>query len=168
MAKTKEIRYTKERGQFICEKIEDGMNVVEICKKYPDQTPSAKSIYRWRRKYPEFKEQYDLAYSSKVMQDLDKLKELVETPLPTRAKLEEEIGDAISDREFGYYLNQWCKRLERRVNQERWSIEKVASKIVPELNDKIKVEGDVGPQIVIQDFASMPKAKTEDDKPVKH
>ena len=68
----KYLKYTKALGEHVCSKIEQGENLIEICNKYNKTlvgdapTLKSNSIHKWKRDHPEFKEQYDIAYTSNL------------------------------------------------------------------------------------------------------
>lgn len=62
-----ESTYTTEVGQLICDKLEEGMSLRAISRDYKEQgVPSLKTILHWLRRFPEFKEQYDIARKSQL------------------------------------------------------------------------------------------------------
>lgn len=78
MALTKEelfcTKYTKALGRAIAQKVEEGYCVKEICEQLkPRGFPNEKTIYRWKKKYPEFKEVLDRAYQDLIFKMMDEM-----------------------------------------------------------------------------------------------
>lgn len=74
-----ESTYTEEVGQLICDKLEEGMSLRAICREYKEQgVPNVKTILRWLRRFPEFKEQYDTARKSQLELIADEILEIAD------------------------------------------------------------------------------------------
>lgn len=71
--------YTPEVGQLICDKLEEGMSLRAISRLHKeDGVPNIKTILRWLRVWPEFKEQYDIARKSQLELIADELLEIAD------------------------------------------------------------------------------------------
>lgn len=71
--------YTVEVGQLICDKLEEGLSLRAICRLHKeDGVPNIKTILRWLRVWPEFKEQYDIARKSQLELIADELLEIAD------------------------------------------------------------------------------------------
>src|SRR5574338_1428149 len=57
------IKYNAGCVAFICDHIEDGMTLAEICRKFPSEVPTEKMVYTWKKKYPDFAVKFHEAYS---------------------------------------------------------------------------------------------------------
>lgn len=93
------LKYNKGVVDFIIDHIEDGMTLSAICKHYPEQVPTEKMIYTWKKKYPDFKQKIDEAYETFLYKKIDEHEELSKECLELEHKLEEaykQIGDELS------------------------------------------------------------------------
>lgn len=162
----KKVFYTEELGEWICEKIEEGCSVAEICRKYPKKMPDEKSIYRWKRAHPKFLDRFNIAYQTKMYKHIDELYELMNAPLPTPEALEQELGLTFQNPGVcKSYLNAYLQQRRLKIDTLKFLTAKLAPKLVPELSDKIKVEGDSKHtiQVVLPDW-SQPARTIEHDE----
>ncbi len=154
---SKPIRYSKKIAKFICDKLEEGMEITKICAKYPDM-PHAKSIYRWRRKIPEFKVQYDTARQTQCYLWMDEHEELSKMPPPSILDVMDEYG--FTDTTLGkIQLNTIMNQRRERISSLKFNIAKLAPKMVPELSDKLTIEHENAPNINILNY-SLPEGTT--------
>lgn len=155
------VRYSSELADFICSKVEKGLTLTDICRKYKSKMPDRATIYQWRRKRPGFKEQFDTAYQTKLYGHLDEIYELMDAPLPTpdevRAKYGIESDDMKSLKTY-LYAEQQNRRL--KVDSLKFITSKIMPKMVPEMSDKIKVDHEVkGMVFQLQDWSPPKIAK---------
>ena len=143
-ARSKPIRYTKELGRFICDKVADGLTVAEVCRKHKAKCPDSKTVYRWSHKHPEFSEQLNDAYQSWLMSKLDELEEL------STAKLD------LNDYDGDYKMAFEARRA--RMDALKFTLGKMAPILSTRFNTKQTVQHEglenLGPQIVIQSYAT--------------
>ena len=68
MAKAKKVKYSKKVAEFICSKMEEeGLLVEQVCRKYPDDTPHPKTVYKWGAENTEFAARLNTAYTVWLM-----------------------------------------------------------------------------------------------------
>jgi hypothetical protein len=169
------IRYSKALANFICEKIEDGMCVAEIVRKYGPKSkhykvPTTPTIYRWRRQHPEFKKDYDIAYQTFVYSKIDEMYSLMNEEPPTVSDIKKQTGDEDPHPSIiRSYLS--AKQQERRLKIDtlKFIAAKLAPKLVPELSDKIDVKHDIDNkiQIVMPDW-SLTADQLKETKIIEH
>ena len=70
------VTLTREVKDFILECMHQGLDVSQICKKYPTKVPARETIYRASMKDKEFAEEINGAYSVLLMIRLDALNEI--------------------------------------------------------------------------------------------
>lgn len=154
------VRYSAELADFICSKVEKGMTLTDICRKYKSKMPESKTVYQWRRTRPDFKEKYDTAYQTKLYGHLDEIMDLMDAPLPTPDEVREKYGiegDDVKSLKTYLYAEQQNRRL--KIDSLKFITSKIMPKMVPEMSDKIKVDHEVkGMTFVLQDW-STPKVE---------
>src|ERR1051326_703857 len=73
-------KYSKKLQDFIVDKIEEGMTLAEVCAEYGppkhDVVPNEKTMYRWKKKYSEFKVAIDEAYQTLIFKMMDEMNDL--------------------------------------------------------------------------------------------
>lgn len=150
----KQIKWTKKLARFICDEISSGLNVAEIKKKYPDKVPDTATIYRKRTSDPEFKEQYETAYTSYIMYMMDEYSVLSKA-------LASEVYPGVDFREAE-------AALKRRVDNLKFTIAKTSAMLTRAF-DKAQVVEHTGSveQITIQNYC-LPDIETKDSKERKH
>lgn len=142
-------KYSKKLASFICEKIEGGMTLSDVCRKYPDKVPVRRTILRWQEKNEEFKEKMDFAYQCWMQSKLDRLTYVSTAP---RLELYPDLDakDAYEARraEMDALKFMLAKMGDRMT--KRWAV-----------TQKVEVEhkGDVGPKFLIMNYA--PEVKDE-------
>lgn len=129
-------KYNKAIGEFICQKIEEGLNISEIYDKYKDMgMVEDTTIWRWRKKFPEFRIALDYAYQTyfyKLIEELDNL---------SKSKLDENMPRS--------EVNAELARRKIRVDALKFMLVKIAPKIVQEFRDSPAVAVQIAPVIEI-------------------
>lgn len=159
--------YNQGRANFICDKIADGWTLSKLCKEYSGtELPIEKTIYRWKDKYPEFREQLALAYQTHIYKQMDELRDLSEELLNAEEPTEEEIFGDCTVREGieKLKLHASMKKERRdnikiRIDAIKFSLSHLAPKLVPELKDQAKVQ--VGVSIPIINVISYKEPETK-------
>src|SRR5574338_692061 len=124
-----EPKYTRHISEFICNKVEEGLTVKEICTKYADIVPIEKTIYRWKKKYPEFHNALNASYNTFFMRLIDEVRYLMNQEVPTHLAPNEK--------------SLWLKERDQKLKTNQFLLTKIAPKFVPELQEYQK-----GPAIV--------------------
>jgi hypothetical protein len=141
----KKIRYSKKLARFICEKVAEGLTIAEICdRKYKDICPNSKSIYRWEKKYPGFKEDLTDAYELFFIRKQEEL----------------DYISSVDSRTLYPDIEDFKERSEaRRVRID--ALKFILGKLAPiltkrfQIKTKIKHEGKIdAPQIVLQTYSA--------------
>lgn len=136
--------FNKKVIDFVCEKMSQGMDIMQICKKYPDDVPHHDSFYRKIAKDTEFAATMRDAYTSLLLWRLDRLKEIAETPA----------------RELAPQLEDWREAREYKrdlVDEMKFTLGKMAPALSKffEKSSSVKVEGNIehsAPQLMIMDY----------------
>jgi len=156
MARRKPIRYTKKLKEFICTKIETGMCVADIVKKYGPKAmekpivPLERTIYRWRREHDEFREAYDIAYQTFIYGKIDEMYTLMDQPIPTVEEITKLSGESNpSPQIISRYISAWQSQQREKIGSLKFVAAKLAPKLIPELSDKMTVEHNVDQQIKV-------------------
>ena len=68
--------YSKAKAAFVLEKIETGMSVTAIHKRWPEKVPQASAVFKWARDHEDFREELDLAYDLYVKALIDEYDEI--------------------------------------------------------------------------------------------
>lgn len=143
---------TKKVQEFILDKVSDGNDVVAICDRmYKDELPHSKSVFRFARKNPEFREQLDAAY---------------DTYLRIKHAEFEHVSTAPLDELFpNLEFKAQCEARRARMQALVYILGKLASQLSRSWHTTQKVEhlGEVkGPNIVIQSYSA--PADTNEEK----
>ncbi len=132
--KTKEAifteKYSPALGRAIAEKVEDGHTIGEICNKmkvpgFPDE----KTVYRWKKKYPDFKALLNEAYQDLMFKMLDEqvtLAKELDDMTRTLTEVDSHTASAIK-------LHQTS--IKARIQVIQFTLAKIAPKIVHDLKD---------------------------------
>ena len=146
--KKNSIRYSKALGNFICDKIEDGICLAETCRKFP-KMPAESSVYDWKKMYPEFKKQIDAAYVTFFYKKIDEIEMLSKEPVP-------EGMDKMAAR-------LWLDSKRIRIDTLKFTLGKLAPKLVPDLRDMPTTAiGITAPTITIMNYSqASPQASSQ-------
>lgn len=134
------VKFSQALARVICDNVEDGITVAEQCKKNPE-LPTERTIYRWKKQYPEFSKQLFESYQIFFMKKIDEIEELSSAPLPTDM-------DKIQ-------LNAELNRRRIRIDALKFILAKIAPKMVPELRDVPTTAVAVMPQIQIVKYQEL-------------
>lgn len=144
MANKRQIRYSPKTINFIADKIESGMSLAEVCRKYSDKCPEEKTIYAWKRKHEYARIQIDSAYQTLLTSLIDRIIDLSSQPLPdTEDKME---------------LLRVEKERRLQLDSLKFLASKITPKLVPTYSDKVKIEHENAPAFVMVDY-SLPAPK---------
>lgn len=143
---TKRIRFTKKIKDFICEKIEEGLTIAEVCDRmYKDTMPNSKSVYREQKRDDDFYQQVTKSYELFFQRKFEELEYISNTPL-----------DVLYPEESDVKVKMHMQR-QRQKNLE-WQLTKIAPMMTNRFKQqatKVEHSGEVaGPQIVIQSYAT--------------
>ncbi len=139
----KQIRFTDSVTKFILDKMTEGFDIAQICYKWPDKVPHAKSIYRKSLDDAEFAAKIDQAYTVLLMHRLDELHSL-------SGKLASEVYPNADWREAE-------AALKRQIDEAKFVLGKMAPVLSKRFNktEKIELSGQaLAPQIAIVSYLS--------------
>lgn len=141
------VKLSKAIVSFLCDKIEDGITISKICKEYKhhELVPEEKTIYRWKKKYPEFKVALNEAYQTFFYKKMDELEDLSEE----YKQIEEELAvlsdaagkDRVHFNKFKAALmssKDHRDNVKMRIDTLKFILGKLAPKLVTELADQSK------------------------------
>lgn len=116
--------YTRELAQEICDAIaSDSKGLKTLCKENV-HWPHRNNIYKWLRKYPDFRCMY-------VQSKEDQIETLVDEILEIADDISHDTVTKIDDKgvEKEVYNSEWVNRSRLRIDTRKW----LASKLVPRL-----------------------------------
>ena len=138
------IELTREVKDFILQCMHEGLDVSQICKKYPTKVPARETIYRASMKDKEFAEEINSAYSVLLMIRLDALNEL-------SSKTASEAYTGIDWREAE-------ATLKRQIDALKFVLGKMAPILSARFNKIEKVEvtnnGQIDHRVVVMSYAT--------------
>jgi hypothetical protein len=156
--KRKYLKYTNKLAEYVLERMESGKNLIEICREYNsglpegDATLKPNSIHKWKRDHPDFKEQYNTAYESRIQYMSEYIDDLAHTPLP-------ETGDHKRD-------NLELTRRKMIIDTIKFELAKLNAS---RFKQEVKVTHDNAPQIIVQSYAVPDlEANSEEDSEELH
>lgn len=141
------VKYSEALSNVICDNVEDGITVAELCRNpaYKEHGfPIERTIYRWKKQYPEFKVKLETAYQTLFYRKIDELDYLA------KLKYEPEPGD---DPKV-----QWAKArafddsIKRQIDVIKYTLANIASKLVPELRNSPTTAIQVQPIINVLNY----------------
>lgn len=145
--------FTKKLKDFICEKLTEGFTVAEICdRKYKDETPDSKSVYRHARNNEEFRNQLNESYELFFMRKIEEIEYVSSTDSLT---LYPHLSDA----------RERFEARRTRLDTLKFLVGKMAPMFSERFTTTAKIEhkGELkGPNIVIQSYATEIATKKED------
>lgn len=145
-------KYSKKIQEFIVDKIEDGLNLHEVCERYgpPNGSiiPNEKTLYRWKKKYPDFKAAIHEAYENlmfKWTEEMDTLSRTIKSLDSQYTDIESEYDKLINDNEFFAAKALMLKTASKikdtrdgakvRLRALEFMITRIASRFVPEFKE---------------------------------
>lgn len=156
-------KYSKKVVEFIVDKIEDGLTLAEVCEKFgppnSDMIPNEKTLYRWQKKYPEFKEAVRDAYKTLLVRLVDEKLRLAQRGLELSSIINETEDsldvDGNSDQAVSNAIRKAKFELDAIKIKQRaleFTLTRIAPKFVPELQDTPKNVKEEAPQIIIKQY----------------
>ncbi len=137
-------KFTKALGSYICEKVEDGISVRALCKGNTSHGMiNEATVYRWKKQYPEFKSELDAAYRTYVFKQMDEINELSLEFMQITKKMKE------CSKEEAMALRLYAEGIRQRIDVLKFSLAKLAPKLIPELKDQATTQVAVIPNINI-------------------
>lgn len=151
-------KYNIGLSNFICDKVSEGTTVAEICRKYPEAMPAEKTIYDWRKKYPEFKNALTEAYQTLIYKQMDELNDLSKQLLEEDTNSNEDINEA----KLSAIKNRDRRdNIRVRIDAIKFSLSHLAPKLVPELKDQqVKAQFNL-PAIQIINYSDIKEDNTK-------
>ncbi len=144
-------KFTKALGDYICSKVEDGISVRQLCKTHREEGMINEStVYRWKKQYPDFKSDLDAAYRVYVFKQMDEVNELSMELLDIARKL-----TTVSKEEAMAY-RLLADGIRQRIDVLKFSLAKLAPKLVPELKDSPTTQQFTAPTINVIQYIKDP------------
>jgi hypothetical protein len=135
------MRFSKEIAEHICSEMESGKNLIDICNQYNkklkegEPTLKANTIHRWKRNKEGFREEYNIAYESRIQYMSEYIDSLAHEPVP-------DTGDFKRD-------NMELTRRKIIIDTIKFELAKLnASHFKQEVN----VTHENAPQIIVQSY----------------
>lgn len=152
---------------FIADKVEQGLTLEEIHEEFKEVAPAPKTIWTWKKKYPEFRELMDMAYRQQLTNHLDEVnklsKELIKIDDELKNKLEyaENTGDPDDMKEAMSFarlratvMKDRRDNIKVRIDTLKFLLSHVATKLVPELKEAPKAMFNM-PSIQIVNYSDL-------------
>lgn len=138
------VAFTRKVKDFILEQMSNGLDIAEICNKYPDKVPNRATIYRKGISDPEFSDELNQAYTVLLMHRLDELHSISSK---TAAELYPEVED----------WRQAEAALKRRVDSAKFVLGKMAPVLSKRFDrtSRVEVSGKIegsAPQIAVINY----------------
>ena len=155
MKRKQSIKYSQEVNDFICAKIEEGLCVADMVKKYGPGSrkvvlPTAATIYRWRRLHDDFKHAYDVAYPTFIYGKIDEMYTLMNEPIPTVEAIKEATGQEDPNASvLKVYMASHIAKNKLKIDTLKFIAGKLAPKLIPELSDKVNVRHEIDGKLQI-------------------
>jgi transposase-like protein len=159
------IKYSKELCNKICEYLESGKSLTEICN-MDDINITTKTIGRWRKKYKKFNESFEESYKIFIQTKQEQLIELLKSKLPTPKEIAKMYDIDPDDKlMIKHYLNGYIKQVTQEINTLKFIIGTVLPRVSPQDKDSIKLEhtGNSSPSFVIN-VREFSNSKKDDNK----
>jgi hypothetical protein len=142
---TKIMRFLAKHKKFILDKMSEGFTVTEICRKWSDQVPSYKTVYRHSLKDKEWADDLNQGYTLWYFMKRDEMDYLSKT-IPTEIYPELEFKEALA-------------LTTQRIRAIQFDLGKMAPIMSKKFDkaDKLVVKGlDTGPQIQVLKYYGEP------------
>lgn len=125
--------YTKEKGDYIIERLLDGESLRSIC--LDESVAKQSTVFRWIHNYEEFRKQYELAREWQAEKFADEMLDIADDSSNDWMEKNAE-GTAI----IGHKVNgEHVQRSRLRIDTRKW----IASKLKPKkYGDKLELSGD--------------------------
>lgn len=145
----KKIAFTRKVKDFILQKMAEGMDISQLCSKYPDKVPHRDSIYRKSLTDKEFAEEINQAYSILLMHRMDELHRI----------------SSMTATEAYPNVEDWRQAeaaLKRRIDEAKFVLGKMSPILSKRFDkaQKLEVENTGKPQLSVINYYSKEK---EDD-----
>lgn len=158
-------KYSAKLTEFICDKIEGGMNLSEVCKKFSADNggvvPIEKTLYRWKKKYPEFKKAIDEAYQTFIFKLMDEGDDLTKEVM----EISKALKNAIDNEEARFEATKLRGRLDAakmRMKYIEFTLTRIAPKLVPDLKESQSNLTVSLPAITLINYAIKPQSLEKD------
>lgn len=146
-------KYSKGLLNFITDKICEGISLREICKTFKDDVPAEKTIYLWKKQYPECKKALDEAYQTFFYKKLDELEELSKEAMRLTSSLKSVEKDEAAA------IRLKLEGLRQRIDTLKFTVAKIAPKMVPDLRDIPSTQVAVIPNINVINYSQSENPK---------
>lgn len=131
-------KYSIKLTEFIVDKIESGMNLADVCKKFGPESggvvPNETNCYRWKKKYPEFKAAIDAAYQTFIFKLMDEGDSLTKEVMEITSALKN-AGDNEEARFEATKLRGRLDAVKMRMKYIEFTLTRIAPKLVPDLKE---------------------------------
>lgn len=134
------IKYSKKLAKRICELIESGLTITEICNR-KDIGVSDRTVRNWRTRYKEFDEMCIESYIIYIMLKQDELFALSKKPLPKPTEIAKKYNLNIDNTTLiKHYITQEVNQIKQEIDVLKFTIAKILPRLSPKDADKIEVK----------------------------
>lgn len=143
------VKFNKGIANFICDKVAEGYTISRLIKEYREQLVAEKTVYIWKDRHPDFREQLALAYQTHLYKQMDELRDLSEELLSLDNEIEKKLSAAGNDPDLlkealtqakihSSLMRDRRDNIRVRIDAIKFSLAHLAPKLVPELKDQPK------------------------------
>jgi hypothetical protein len=130
------LKYSLGLAKFIADKVEDGISVRSLCTQYKDDNvPTEKQVYRWKKKYPEFKQMLDSAYEDYFFKMIDELNILSKELLELSGSEYKDLSSPDEAKVLYWKHKARQEAIKIRIDTIKFELAKLAPKLVRDLQD---------------------------------
>jgi len=149
--------YTEEKAAQLCEYLSSGMSLRKACEH--ENMPSAKTVFKWLRDYPEFLQQYTLAKQEAADAMVDDMLEIADDGRNDFMELNDPDNPA-------YKVNgEHINRSRLRVETRKWIAAKLKPKVYGDRqalehsgsidSTQVVITGDISPEQAAEAYAKL-------------
>lgn len=152
--------------KFVCEKLEDGLCLTEICRQFPTKVPTQATLWRWRRTDEKFRKEFDTSYETLIHRRVQEIDDLSGTKVPSLIDVANEYGlidhkGNLDLRAANMQLGSMLQARKIRIDALKFLTATIAPKISDEFRNTRQLDVNVKTEYQIMDFS-----KHKDDEKI--
>lgn len=151
-----QVKFTKKVKNFITQKMCEGLDISQICSKYPDKVPNRHSIYRKSVQDQDFADEINQAYTVLLMHRMDDLHKI----------------SGLTATEAYPNVEDWRQAeaaLKRRIDEAKFILGKMAPILSKRFDktQKVEVKGlESGPKLAVLNYYLETPPQLSDDSTI--
>jgi hypothetical protein len=123
--------YTKELGDKVCSLIIEGNSLLSVCSM--EDMPDKSTIFRWLRKYPEFRDNYDISTTERTLAMGEEIIDISDDGTNDYMTITK------GDKDYNVEDREVTNRSKLRVETRKWLMSKMLPK---KYGDKLDLTSD--------------------------